>query len=127
MVEEGILTVEKDERWVKKVIDKIVRPRGFNDIRANVEGYDAPAKLSRRKEDEAYVPDVTATMRGRKTYFELAVKTDRIQEVVSKWKLLSQLASLKAGKFYLIAPRGHVAFTERLMKRYDISAEVIRI
>ncbi|MBK7871657.1 MAG: hypothetical protein IPJ74_13760 [Saprospiraceae bacterium] len=127
MVSEGMLTTEKDERWLKKIVDKVVRPRGFDDIRANIDGYEAPAKLSRRNNDDAYVPDVTAVMRGRKSYFELAMKTEYIREMVSKWKLISQLARIKAGKFYLIAPRGHVAFAERLLKKHHISAELIRI
>jgi hypothetical protein len=129
MVEEGILTTEKDERWVKKVIDKIVRPRGFSDIRANIDGYEAPAKLSRANDsdDEAFIPDITAVSHGRKSYFEIATKTDRTQEVISKWQLLSRLANFKSGKLFLIAPRGHVAFTERLLKQYDITAELIRL
>ncbi|HMP23722.1 MAG TPA: hypothetical protein PKC76_06300 [Saprospiraceae bacterium] len=128
MVSDGILTTEKDQRWIQTMIDKIVKPRGYSDIKANLEGYEPPARLSRREEeDEAYVPDATAVSYGRKMYFELAVKTDREREVVSKWKLMSRLASAKAGKFFLIAPRGHVAFAQRLVKLYDISAEVIRI
>lgn len=127
MVEEGILTTEKDARWVTKVIDKIVRPRGFSSIRANVEGYEPPAKLSRAEEEEAFIPDITAIVHGRKSYFEIAVKTDQTRDVVSKWQLLSMLASAKSGKFFLIAPRGHVAFAERLLKKHDITAELIRI
>ncbi len=129
-MEEGILTVEqqKGSELIREVVDKIVSPRGYKDIRANLEDYDTPSKLSRAGEDdEAFIPDITGVLNGRKSYFELALKTDKVRPVVTKWKLLSNMAKFKNGKLFLIVPRGHFAFTSRLLNKYPIQAEVIKL
>lgn len=127
-MEDGILTDAKDEVLVRKLIEQVVLPRGYQNVRANLDGYDTPAKLSRAKEDdEAFIPDATGVLNGKKSYFELAQKTDDLQEVVTKWKLLSNLASYKNGKLFLVVPHGHLAFTNRILNNYPIQAEVIKI
>ncbi|MCB0375845.1 MAG: hypothetical protein KDD04_08000, partial [Sinomicrobium sp.] len=65
-------------------------------------------------------------LNGRKSYFELVQKTDELQEVITKWKLLSNLASFKDGKLFLIVPHGNLAFTNRILDNYSIQAEVIK-
>lgn len=126
-MEEGILTEEKDVGMIKKLIEDIVIPRGYKQIRANVPDFETPARLSRPNEDESFIPDATGVLNGRKSYFELAMKSDDIQEVITKWKLLSNLASFKEGRFFLIVPHGNLAFTNRILKKYPIRAEILRL
>lgn len=126
-MEDGILTEVKKPTLIAKVIDKVVSPRGFKQIKANVEDFDTPAKLQRERDDESYIPDITGVINGRKSYFELSLKTDKIRQVVTKWKLLSRIAGFKRGKLYLIVPRGHYAFTNRVLDKYPIEAKIIRI
>lgn len=126
-MEDGILTEVKKPTLIKKVIDKVVSPRGFKKIKANVEDFDTPAKLQRERDDESYIPDITGVINGRKSYFELSLKTEKIRQVVTKWKLLSRIAGFKRGKLYLIVPRGHYAFTNRVLDKYPIEAKIIRI
>ena len=118
----------KTKELYQKAIEWVKR-RGFSDLRANVESekYDQPTSFARKKEDRTVTPDLTAVRRGNKFYFEIALKSKQEQRVVSKWKLLSRLAGLKNGKFYLMAPHGHRTFTTKLVKRYGINAEVISI
>ncbi len=106
-----------------------VRRKGFSKLKANLESedYDRPTSFSRKKAERTITPDLTAVRRGKKSYFEIAVKAEDEQRVVSKWKLLSRLAGLRNGKFYLMAPHGHRSFASRLVKRYGINAEVVRI
>jgi len=79
-------------------------------------------------EEESYItPDITAVMRGNKCYFEIAMKSDHKQDLVTKWKLLDRLASIKEGKFFLFTPHGHRAFADRLVKQHDINATLINI
>jgi hypothetical protein len=126
-MEEGILTEDKKPKLIQKVIDTIVSPRGYKNIKANAEAFDTPARLNRERDDEAYIPDITGVINGRKSYFELSIKTDKIRQVVTKWKLLSKLATFKRGKLFLVVPPGHYAFTNRVLKKYPIEAKIIRM
>lgn len=126
-MEEGILTSVKDEVMVRKFIEKVIVAKGYQNVRANVEGFETPSKLSRPNQEGAFIPDATATMHGRKSYFELVQKTDDLQEVITKWKLMSNLATFKEGKLFLIVPHGNLAFANRILDNYSIQAEVVKI
>lgn len=133
-MEHGIVTdmqEQRDPEMIKKLIDKIVTRKGFDDVKANIEGYESPAKIRRGKDsDEFFIPDVTGEVNGRKSYFELGLKTDDLKKerlVITKWRLLSNLAAHKNGKLYLAVPRGHMAFTNRILADYPIQAEVVKI
>lgn len=127
MLQEGMLTDLKSESTISTIIKKIVTRRGFSQIKANAEGYDPPSAINRTQSDESYIPDITATKNNSKSYFEVARKTDDVQKVVSKWKLLSTLAEFKRGKLYLIAPYGNFAFAQRLVETYSIPAKIIKL
>ena len=129
-MENGILTEaqQKDAELITLLLDKIVKKKGFENIRANAEGYETPAKIRRGKDTEEYfIPDVTGEVNGRKSYFELGMKSDDERELVTKWRLLSSLANYKHGKLYLAVPRGHMAFTNRILADYPIKAEVVKL
>ena len=129
-MENGILTdaQQKDAELITLLLDKIVKKKGFENIRANAEGYETPAKIRRGKDSEEYfIPDVTGEVNGRKSYFELGMKSEDERELVTKWRLLSSLANYKHGKLYLAVPRGHMAFTNRILADYPIQAEVVKL
>jgi len=129
-MENGILTEaqQKDPELIQLLLDKIVKKKGFENVRANAEGYETPAKIRRGKDTEEYfIPDCTGEVNGRKSYFELGMKSDDERELVTKWRLLSSLANYKHGKLYLAVPRGHMAFTNRILADYPIQAEVVKL
>ena len=129
-MENGILTEgqQKDPELIQALLDKIVNKKGFENVKANAEGYETPAKIRRSKESEEYfIPDVTGEVNGRKSYFELGMKSSDERDLVTKWRLLSSLAQFKHGKLYLAVPRGHMAFTNRILADYPIQAEVVKI
>ncbi|MBQ4820529.1 hypothetical protein [Aquimarina sp. MMG016] len=47
-----------------------------------------------------------------------------MKKLVIKWKVLSFMAGMKRGKLHLLAPKGHKAFTQRLVKQHNINAMV---
>ncbi len=104
--------------WAKK--------RGFKSIKANLEDYETPAQFS-RENGNPIIPNVTGMQSSGKSYVEVATKTENVQELISKWKLLSTVASVKGGKLYLLAPRGHKAFTENIVKDYNLDARVVSL
>ncbi|MCB0636636.1 MAG: hypothetical protein KDC54_08465 [Lewinella sp.] len=128
-MEQGILTEVKESELVRQMVEEVVSPKGYNDIKANVEDFETPARLTRQRdgEEESFIPDATGVLNGRKSYFELALKTDAIRQVVTKWQLMSSVASYKRGKLFLVVPRGHFAFTNRLLNKYPIEAEIIKM
>ena len=99
--------IEKAVAWIKK--------KGYKRIKADIEAFETPTQYTRQKEDLTFTPDITGFQLGRKSFFEVALKSDNIRRKISKWKLLSTLASMKGGKFFLMAPRGHKAFAQRLV------------
>ena len=116
-----------DRNELISTVVKWAKSHGFKDIRANIEGYDTPKSYERAADSQLFTPDVTATNMFNKHYLEVSMKTDALRSSVSKWKLLSELASLKGGKLYLMAPRGHVRFTRDVVAEHNIPAEVVRI
>lgn len=102
---------------------------GFDAIRADCEGYDPPAKLTNAASDsdQFFVPDITALRENSKSYFEISLKTESERQLVTKWKLLESMASLRNGDFKIFAPRGHVRFTREIVEKHSISAEIISI
>ncbi|MEM7575381.1 MAG: hypothetical protein AAF433_20915 [Bacteroidota bacterium] len=130
-MEQGILTEDqgKDPEMITTMIEKLVQRKGFDQIKANAEGYETPSPIRRNAggEEIVYIPDVTGTINGRKSYFELGMKAEDERTLVTKWRLLSDLASIKNGKLYLAVPRGHMAFTNRILADYPIRAEVVKI
>ncbi len=102
--------------WVKK--------HGFDNIKSVHEDYESPGTFNWSEDENGLVPHITGLRTGGKSYIELALKDENVQRRVSKWKLLSTLAARKGGKLYLLAPRGHKAFAEKLVEEYNLSAEI---
>lgn len=117
----------KDQEIFEKAISW-VKSQGYDKIRANVEGFDAPSIFRRNQDNgEIMMPDITAVKSKRKSYFEIALKDEDIDHSISKWKLISAVASAQNSKLFLLAPHGHKAFAARTIERHDIAAEVIAL
>ena len=117
----------KKEKWYQKALDW-VQSKGMHSIRSKYGSFDDPKSFILKGEDDTFTPDITAFQRSRKRYFEIANKnTEDRKRMISKWKLLSTLAFRKGGKFYLMAPYGHKAFAERIIKKHNLHSEVISI
>jgi hypothetical protein len=121
-----ILNDMAEDTYLEKAI-QWTQSKGFFEIKAQLEGFEAPTAFTRKDGEEPIIPDITAVKTGGKCYVEVATKSDDVQKKISKWMLLSTMASMKGGKLFLLAPRGHKSFTEDIVKGHNISAEVISI
>lgn len=101
--------------------------RGFSDIKANFGDFERPTTYSKPHEDASYIPDITAQRSGSKCYIEIATKDENSERNISKWKLLSTLTSMRGGKLFLLAPKGHKAFVERVIRDYRINADLVNM
>jgi len=106
-------------KYIEKAIQWAER-KGFNNIKAKYDGYDDPASFTKVKGEKEFTPDITGKKMNNKFYIEVATKSENIKRQVSKWSLLSKMAELKGGKLILITPKGHKAFAERIVKKYNL-------
>jgi|SRR5687768_2088289 len=120
------LPMSKDDDLIKKILDSFVSRGGYTEIKANIEGFETPSALSGKGNDDRVVPDITAVKRGGRWYIEIVKKDAEVEKTISKWKLLSMLGKARAGGLILIAPSGQYAFAERLIKKHDIPAQIIK-
>ena len=109
--------LEKAIQWAKR--------KGMHEIKANLEEYDKPSHFSKPGIEEPIVPDITGIQMGSKNYIEVALKTDNLRQMVSKYKLLDTMAAMKGGSLYLLAPKGHKSFADNIVKDHSLNAKVI--
>jgi len=108
---------EKALIWAKR--------KGLQKIKANAEDYETPTHFTKEGEEQPFIPDITGIQMGAKNYVEIVLKSEDVARNVSKWKLLSTVASMKGGSLYLLAPKGHKAFAESVVKTHTLNAKVI--
>jgi len=119
-------TGEKYLELLEKAV-QMVEARGFNEIKTQLDGYEEPLEFSQQKEEIKYVPDISATNDRGKFYFEIAQKTEDVEHLVSKWKLLSAVAGMKNGGLNILVPYGHNRFTQEIIDNYNINANLIKL
>lgn len=118
--------MNEKQSYVQRVADW-ARAHGFVDIRANVDGYEKPISYDRQQDGESFMPDVTGKQFDQKSYFEVVIKTNEVTQLVSKLKLLSQLAALRGGQLYLMVPKGNLPFAKTMVVDSRVTAEVINL
>lgn len=118
---------KENTELLESAIEKIEK-LGYKNVKvAALEEYETPQGFSRAKDDESFVPDITATMRGRKAYFDIALKTEKNRRLVTKWRLMDTIARMKNRKFTLLIPRGSYRFAADIVKQYSINPRLVRI
>lgn len=86
------------------VVIEWAKRKGYEQIRANMEGFEQPIAYERQNDDERFIPDVTAKQLLEQSYFEIILKGDSPDKIVSKLRLLSMLVSQKGGRLFLMTP-----------------------
>ncbi len=114
--------LEKAMEWVSKRKTLSVRSR-FG------EGELEPTQFFHSKSTETKIqPDISfVSPNGAKSYTEIALKTEDARDKVTRWKLLSLLATSRKGKLFLLTPKGHKMFTQKLVEDHKIVATIYSI
>jgi hypothetical protein len=94
---------------------------GFEDIKADTDGFETPKSYSKLNSDVIVTPDIVAKKEGRQHIFELSLKSDQPKLLKSKWLFLDTLSKMKSYRFGLITTRGHIKFTNDMIN--DINLE----
>ncbi len=109
--------LEKAIHWITK--------KSTTSIKAQLDGYEAPKVFRNKETGEEIQADFSfITQGGAKSYTDIALKSDSPQKLITRWKLLSMMAALKSGKLYLLTPKGHKMFAQRLVDQYNINATI---
>lgn len=108
------------EDFLKKSVDYLENT-GFENIKADINGFESPKSYSRKNGDVALTPDIVATKNGSKYYFDISLKSERKKLLKTKWVFLDTLSRMKSDKFKIITTRGHYKFTDMLLDELNLS------
>lgn len=119
--------MSKKEKTAYSAI-QLLESKGYKNIKADLPDFEQPTKFIEKESEQAYAPDLTAQTLLGKDYFEIVDSKDRNEnKVISRWKLFSNIARLKNGKFFLLVTHGYNAYVQKILKAYDIEANVLKL
>lgn len=101
--------------------------KGFENIRVDLPDHDRPTAYAGVTSELSFRPDATARKYDQPVICEISERTNMESELVTKWKLLAQIAKGKNATFRIFMPRGTIKFTEELIDRHQIPAELARM
>jgi len=108
---------EKALLWISK--------KSTTAVKGMAEGYEPPKTFTNKETGEKIQPDFSfESPSGNKYYTDIALKSEYPQALVTRWKLLSLMATMSHGKLYLLTPKGHKMFTQKLVDSYKIDATI---
>ncbi|MFG6686291.1 hypothetical protein ACGK9U_06905 [Mariniflexile sp. HNIBRBA6329] len=102
-----------------------LKNRGFENIKADIDGYETPKSYSKAGSKITITPDIVADKEGRKHYFDISLKSEKPNLLKSKWLFLNALSTLKSSRFKLITTRGHYAFTQEMLNATNLTNKTL--
>lgn len=94
---------------------------GYENIKADLEGFESPKSYHKKGSDIIITPDIVAEKEGRKHIFDISLKTSKTNLLKSKWLFLNTLSALKSHSFKLITTRGHYKFTDEMLSDINLT------
>lgn len=101
--------------------------RGFDNIKADLEGYQTPKSFSKKGSDVVITPDIVADKNGIKHFFEISFKSEKPNLLKSKWMFLDVLSKMKSYRFKIITTKGHYKFTHSMLNDLNMDKKMIKI
>lgn len=101
--------------------------KGFENIKADMEGYDTPKSYAKKGSDVVVTPDITAERAGIKHYFEVSLKSEKPNLLKSKWRFLDVLTRMKNHRFKIITRKGHYKFTNEMLTDLNLQKNLIKL
>lgn len=110
---------EKYSGFIKDSIDYLEK-HGFENIKADVDGFESPKSYLKKGSDITVTPDITAEKEGRQHIFDISLKSTKPDLLKSKWVFLNTLSAMKSQRFKLITTRGHYKFTNQMLEAINL-------
>lgn len=101
--------------------------KGFELIKADVEGYETPKSYHKKDSEVVITPDIVAERAGIKHYFEISLKSQKPRLLKSKWLFLDTLTRMRNQRFKIITRRGHYKFTDEMLSDLNLEKNLIKI
>ncbi|WP_372756752.1 hypothetical protein [Mariniflexile sp.] len=120
--------IQEDKEKYSDILENSItylENRGFENIKADIDGYETPKSYAKAGSDITITPDIVAVKEGRKHYFDISLKSEKPNLLKSKWLFLNELSKLKASRFRLITSRGHYAFTQEMLDATNLNKKVL--
>ncbi len=111
---------QENKAFLEKSIQHLANT-GFEDIKADIEGYDTPKSYFKKGSKIKITPDIVAIKNGIKYFFDIGLKSEKSRLLKSKWLFLDSLSRLKSNRFRIITTRGHYKFTETLLNDINLT------
>ncbi|WP_281541763.1 hypothetical protein [Maribacter aestuarii] len=117
-----MVKVEKSENnaFLEKSIQHL-EATGFENIKADMEGYETPKSYIRKGSDSKITPDIVALKNGRKYFFDISLKSEKPRLLKTKWLFLDTLSRMNSNRFRIITTRGHYKFTDTMLEDINLS------
>jgi len=123
-----MVQVDKQEN-VEMLQDTVayLEKKGYENIKADLEGYDTPKSYHKKGSDVIITPDIVAERAGIKHYFEVSLKSEKPNLLKSKWRFLDVLTRMKNHRFKIVTRRGHYKFTNEMLRDLNLEKDLIKI
>lgn len=95
--------------------------RGYEDIKADIEGYETPKSFLKKSNNTKVTPDIVAVKNGKKFYFDISLKSNTPRLLKSKWLFLDTLSRMRSNSFRIITTRGHYKFTDTMLADINLT------
>ena len=110
---------QKYSEFIMNSIDYLEK-HGFENIKADVDGFESPKSYFKKGSDISVTPDITAEKEGRKHIFDISLKSTKPDLLKSKWVFLNTLSAMRSQRFKLITTRGHYKFTNQMLEAINL-------
>ncbi|WP_422082769.1 hypothetical protein [Ulvibacterium sp.] len=117
-----MIRLEKLEN--RKFLEKSIHyleATGFENIKADLEGYESPKSYLRKESGNRITPDIVAVKNGIKYFFDISLKSEKPRLLKTKWLFLDTLTRMKSERFRIITTKGHYRFTDTLLEEINLS------
>jgi hypothetical protein len=110
----------ENKTFLEKSIQHL-KATGFEQIKADIEGYDTPKSYLRKGTESKITPDIVAQKDGKKYYFEISLKSKKPALLKSKWLFLDTISRMQSNRFRIITTKGHYKFTDMMLEDINLS------
>lgn len=117
-----MIKIDKSENieFLEKSIHHL-EATGFENIKADMEGYETPKSYTRKGTEVKITPDIVAIKNGRKYFFDISLKSEKPRLLKTKWLFLDTLSRMNSNRFRIITTRGHYKFTDMMLEDINLT------
>ncbi len=123
-----MIQIDRDENntFLQQSIEYLEN-KGFENIKADMEGFETPKSYLKKGSEEKITPDIVAERQGIKHYFELSLKSKKPLLLKSKWRFLDVISRMRNQRFKIITTKGHYKFTNEMLDDLNLQKNLIKI